>query len=68
MQCPAVHSDQESVMLYSLLARSVLAATMITVPTAYAGHEEFRARFSGFNEIGALNNGTSPTGLTARIT
>jgi hypothetical protein len=45
-------------MLYSLLARSVLAATMIAVPTAYAGHEEFHARFSGFNGSGALNNGT----------
>ena len=45
-------------MLYSLLARSILAATMIAVPTAYAGHEEFHARFSSFNEIGALNNGT----------
>jgi len=45
-------------MLYSLVARSALIATMISVPAAYAAHEDFRANFSGFKEVGALNNET----------
>jgi hypothetical protein len=45
-------------MLRSWLVQSTLIASLAAVPTAYAGHEDFHARFSGFNEVGALNNET----------
>jgi len=43
-------------MLRSWLAQSTLIASLAAVPTAYAAHEDFHAKFSGFNEVGALNN------------
>src|SRR5262245_57025343 len=45
-------------MFRSLLTRSALIATMISVPSAYASHEDFHASFSGFKEVGALNSVT----------
>jgi len=42
----------------SLLVQSTLITSLISIPVAYAAHEDFHARFSGFNEVGALNNET----------
>jgi hypothetical protein len=39
----------------SVLAEAILAAAVAAVPAAYANAQEFHAKFSGFNEVGALN-------------
>src|SRR5262245_41922244 len=59
-RCATFHSRYtwRLVMLRSLVMRSALIATVIAVPAAYAGHEDFHASFSGFKEVGALNSET----------
>ena len=42
-------------MHHSLRAACFVAAAMIGVVASGANAEEFHARFSGFNEVGALN-------------
>jgi hypothetical protein len=39
----------------TLLARAALATVAFTLPAAYANAQEFKTKFSGFNEVGALN-------------
>jgi hypothetical protein len=39
-----------------MLTGAILGAVITAVSTAYANDEEFRAKFSGFKEVGALNN------------
>jgi hypothetical protein len=52
----------------SLRAVAALAAAMIGMLACEANAEEFHARFSGFNEIGALNNATGAILSTGRGT
>jgi len=41
----------------SVLAGAILAAAVTTMVSVYANAQEFRAKFSGFNEIGPLGAG-----------
>jgi hypothetical protein len=55
-------------MCRSVLAGTILAATVTAVPVAYANAQEFHAKFSGFNELGALNNETGAIFSTGQAT
>src|SRR5262249_30331449 len=43
---------------HSVLAGAILAAALTTISATYANAQEFSARLSGFQELGALNNQT----------
>jgi CHRD domain-containing protein len=55
-------------MCRSVLARAILAAAVTTASAAYANAQEFNAKFSGFNELGALNNETGAIFSTGQAT
>jgi hypothetical protein len=61
------YPTREASMRYSRrAAASVLAAAMVGILAPAASAEEFHARLSGFNEVGALNNETGAILSTGR--
>jgi hypothetical protein len=48
----------EESMRRSALAGAILVAAIFAVPVTHARAQEFHAKFSGFNELGALNSET----------
>src|SRR5262245_2393382 len=51
-----------------VMAGTILAAAVTAVSGAYANAQELHAKFSGFNELGALNNETGAIFSTGQAT